>query len=788
VKVNYLTLLAGATIMLLNVAATHADDKAASALAADAASVPPAASTTASVAPAPPAEEDTATYNDDTDPVRDFIVRAGAWGVHQSGNPAKVDEYQSRFSSPFWNADGIWSNGDQTIDFSATGTDDFDQDGRLHFYGGPRLEADLYYEEFPHQLDAKTYPGWLKTSASPPVSNVNGPGFNVFSRQDMNPGQDYAIQVQEFKANFKGDITENLRWRVNVFGIDKEGFRQANAFTHCFSAQVANTTNSVSGTPLQYWSGTPNNTATRQCHAVSQAQHIDWQTTEMDAGLELKIDCNTTLAYSHLVRSFTQNDQQVYNAYRFSANPGNPGQLGYGIYVPNGGVAAGTGAYAMAGYNIVPDSETQIDRVKFSTSIGCDTDAYLLGYVGYNEDMLRFTYRNFNGTDLRITNRSLEHWAITGYGKYYREESTSPLVPLNTLYPSPAQKQFYQESNLNFITDPLVTREVHGFGVDGRWRPFEDECDTIRRNLSFTVGYDYNELLYENAGDTLGFVPPAANNGVFVVNGVFTQPNTIANTFSFGMEEKWSKTFDTQLRYKYISTQYPLYGITPDAGQSINAGLNSALPTQENRLEFECTWTPTDCLMVNATIYVENAMSNAPYVGNTVFPGWTSNSVPFTLSGWWAPTCDWSFNVGFSEMDSWINQGVNAGPLNSSADGINIPWAFRGTADVFTIGGRYQATCKLSFNGMFEYVHGINSSFAVVPSAAQTPPTGAPYDLGQWSLVKEQSFRFECGADYLLRPRVTTYVRYDYYDFQDLSTGLLNGTQNSILGGVSATF
>ena len=73
-------------------------------------------------------------------------------------------------------------------------------------------------------------------------------------------------------------------------------------------------------------------------------------------------------------------------------------------------------------------------------------------------------------------------------------------------------------------------------------------------------------------------------------------------------------------------------------------------------------------------------------------------------------------------------------------------------------------------------------------NAAQTPPTGAAYDLGQWSLVKEQSFRFEAGADYLLTQRITTFLRYDYYDFQDLTTGMLSGQQNSILGGASATF
>ena len=65
---------------------------------------------------------------------------AGAWGVHATGSPAKVGEYQSLDSSPFWNADVIASDGQRTLDFVATGSDDEDQQGNLHFYGGPRAD------------------------------------------------------------------------------------------------------------------------------------------------------------------------------------------------------------------------------------------------------------------------------------------------------------------------------------------------------------------------------------------------------------------------------------------------------------------------------------------------------------------------------------------------------------------------------------------------------------------------------------------------------------------------
>ena len=38
---------------------------------------------------------------------------------------------------------------------------------------------------------------------------------------------------------------------------------------------------------------------------------------------------------------------------------------------------------------------------------------------------------NFNGADLRITNKSIDTLTVTAYGKYYREDSTSPLAPLS---------------------------------------------------------------------------------------------------------------------------------------------------------------------------------------------------------------------------------------------------------------------------------------------------------------------------------------------------------------------
>jgi hypothetical protein len=757
VKVNYPTLLAGAAVVLLSAAATRADQSAATALATDAASAPPALATTASTAPAAAASGDTATYYQDSDPVRDFILRGGAWGVHASGSSEKVGEYQDLSSSPFADLEGVMSDGQRTVEFSGVMSDDETVDARLHYFG-PHVEADVDYEHFLHQLGEHDYAGFgpgphaIQQNPLNQVSNVN-----LFVNDNQTPGQDYAIRVQEFKANFKGNITENLKWRVNVFGIDKEGDRQANAFAHCYQDL---------GVPNP--ATTPATTLRDQCHVVSQSQHIDWQTTEVTPSLEWRLGNDTTVEYSHTIRAFTQNDQQV---------------LGNWNDTPTFGYAPTAGGNGTAGYNIVPDSQTQIDRLKFSTMIGCNTDVYLLGYEGYNEDELRDTYRNFNGADLRITNRSIDRLALTFYGKYYREDTTTPVTSLDAAYP--AMANYYREPDLSLI-GPQINRETDAFGINGRWRPFQDECGTLLSRLSLVGGYEYSSLKRENAGDTFGTIVPPAN-GPFVVNDVFTQPSSNKNTFTVGVDEKWSPEFNTFLHYKFISTDYPLYGITPDVGQ-LDAALNSALPTQENRVELGCTWTPSDTLMVNATLYVENAMSDAPYVA------WTSNSLPFTVSAWWAPTQQWSFSAGAAEMDSWINQNVNLSNLGANPGTVVpiTPWQFTGVADVFNLGSRYQATEKLSFMGQFEYVHGINSSEAIVDSTKQQPATPPPYiattySLGQYSLVKMESFRLEAGADYRLAPRVTMYLRYNYYDYED-DSGLTSGQANMVLGGMSATF
>jgi hypothetical protein len=688
----------------------------------------------ASPAPAAPAASP-------EDPVADFIARAGYWAVMSSGSPVKVGEYQNLQSSPFWDVDGIFSNGKISADVTATGTDDESTAGHLNAYLGPQLSGTLDYQRFPYQLVPHNFSGF---QASPVAAeNPNNATYTDFS-----PGQDYAFRIQELKANFKGFLMDNVKWHVNVFGLEKEGTRQANTLTHCFNA---------------------GNTLQNECHAVSNSQHIDWKTTEVEPGIEVRFLDGLTVDYSHTIRTFQQQDRIVTNDYTASGangfpDPNNPN--------PN--------ATSIAGYAFVPDSTTNIDRIKIRRQFEFDTDVYAVGFVGDTYNQFRQTDRRFGGADVRLTNSSLDGLTVTAYGKCYSENTDLPSTPLDTLYPSMAN--LYQEFTLANVPLP-VDRTTDSAGINLRWRPFHGDGDLARSSLAFTAGYDFSQVRWSNVSYTI----------TGPTGGTFIQPNSNANTFSLGIEHKWSRRFSSYVRYKRIDNYYPLLGVTAGAYGGVDAPsaiVNTNLPTAENRVEIGGTWTPVDTLMFNGTFYVENAMNHGPYAY------FDSNSFPFVLSSWYSPTPDWSLSFGYADFMDWITQDVTLGSTGGDAQGtpapaFTAPWRYSAKTDVINLGTRYACTKELTLRGDFEYVNGLNSvNVTPTPAGAvsYSNPSAPDQPLGSYSLASVRTFRFSAGMDYLIRPRMTTYFRYNYFDFADLSTGLTSGQAHMLLGGLSAVF
>ena len=95
---------------------------------------------------------------------------------------------------------------------------------------------------------------------------------------------------------------------------------------------------------------------------------------------------------------------------------------------------------------------------------------------------------------------------------------------------------------------------------------------------------------------------------------------------------------------------------------------------------------------------------------------------------------------------------------------------------MFNIGTTYRVSPKVILNGNFEYVRGLD----VI--------TQSQYDLGQYSLVSNITYRISAGADYLVRPNLTTFFRYNYFDYGALSALYDTGTASMFLVGINAMF
>ncbi|MCY2991101.1 MAG: hypothetical protein NTY19_24965 [Planctomycetota bacterium] len=663
-------------------------------------------------------------------------ARLGWWGTFNSGSLTKTGEYQGLHpSSPFLDFDGLISNGNRTLDFFATMPENETSQLGLHFYNGPGLTANVDYERFLHRLDHKPLNGFPPTALPPALP---GPPANGMWGEDFNLGQDYAMHVQQLKANFKGDITENIKWRLNVWGMEKEGMRQANAVTHCYQVP-------------------PPGAAGSRCHLVSNAQRIDWLTMEIEPVIEVRLTDWMSVEYSRTMRQFQQNDSTVLNNY-------------------TAGLAFPTAPGGNAEYARVPDSYTEIDRLKLAMQLGTDTDAYVIGHVGNTENQYRDINRRFGGVDGRITNRSLDGLELTGYGKVYSQDTTTVPYLLNGLSGHPLQGE-----NLAtyFYPWPPIDRDFATGGVKGRWRPFLDECGTLRGGLALTGGYEYNEIVRRNAGAYIEALPgPATQPNFFPYN-------TSSNKLYVGAEQKWTDAFTSNLRYTLIATRYPLLGITPevDFPGALDAALNTNLPTHEDRIEIGGTWNLADNFMLNGQFWLERTYNDGQY------SHFNEDNYPFMVTAWYSPTNRWSVSGGYAQLTNWITQDITLGGTGNTITPFTQPWNYAGQSDVVTLSTSYATTERLTLTGGLEYVHGRNAITSVPTPTGVTPSYSDPaYNLASYSRVDINTWRLSAGVDYLLRQRISSYFRYNYFDYGDATQSYNSGTTSNVLAGLTGTY
>lgn len=721
------------------------------------------------------------------------VIRFGYWGTSTSGSPVKVGEYQDLGASPFYDLDGIHSDGRRTLNYTITGTDAESNAANANYYqNGVQVNAN--YIRFPHQLRHENlgeFPNYTDPTST-----------QQFRRQDVNAGEDYAIRVQELKANVKWQISDTLKARVDVWSLKKEGERQVNAGQECYAHRNGVTPDTFGGT--------------KNCHVLSQMQHIDWETTEVKPVIELKLG-KFVVEYSRPMRVFSTADQGVYRFY------------------DNGGSGASEfGAARYMEYGVVPSSTTQTDQLKISADLNDDNKLYTFMFVGntHKESDIaspisltpppfaqspsdeRIENRQFSGADLRWTNTSVKNVSITTYGRTTAEnnEAAAFLIPGEETRDGKVGGTSAPVEDAPTGITPIDYQRTQ-FGTKAVWRPFGRGFGLG----GFAINGGYEHSIIHRVGlevDTGSDDPP--------FQGTIIEENTTSNMFSIGPSMRWSPQLDTYLRYKYCHTQDPLFATNSHGDSNYTAvALNSALPTDSNEIEIGGTLMPSDRFLLTGWFGVdiqsqhfgEAIVQNEPgktTVTNLNVPmGNSSQSFPFGVNGSYRATDKLTFNGGAAYYTNFITQDVAFGAgadhtLSGSATPYGLlinQWGYSGRAAVFTLGTTYDLTCKLRLIGMVEYVKGLEYAYQIAGDPRFPSTDAALSGVPQYLRQDVISTRFSGGVDYQFSRRVAAYFRYVLYDYNDMAdqaqlaastqpvTGLpLSGTSNMFLGGMSAQY
>lgn len=675
-------------------------------------------------------------------PYYDSSVRFGWWSVGTAGSVTRIGEYQDLTSSPFWDVDTLRSDGTHTLDLVMSGLDNEANQARAQYYG-PRMSANVFYQRFLRRWD---HDPMASPDIGPPVPSQDP---NDVISEDLNVGEDYAIRVQQLDARFKGNLTQNIKWKLNVWGMRKFGERQSNAVGHCYNIN-----------PQLNMAGTDN-----RCHVLSSRQNVDWLTMQLEPIIEARFD-RFTVEYSHTVRSFSADDQFLTRQYsRFGyQGPGGSGTYG-----------------APFEYATVPSNETHIDRLKISSQLNENNRFYGNLFVGNTHNEFRNTRRQFGGYDLRLTNTSIDRVTLTGYNSMYEENNQLPPYYFNSAPEGLGE-------NATNVDHPFDYNRVRA-GLKADWKPFDLEGDyefekwdmwDRLATMRLVMGYEFHQIARDYATYSSTRL------------GTFTQPDTKSHEIDFGPRWRWSPTVQSWVRYRGQFIEDPLVGVRESQGR-----FNTNLPSLSNRIEIGGTWTPTDNLMATVQLGYLNASNNSFYPSNAVnnLPiDFEENNFPLMGTIWWSPTERWSLTAAYAYFTNFIDQDITVGfrgPESPGSPFETTPWNYQGENQMVSLSSTYALTPCVNLIGGMEWNRGRND-FNPPPMTdsillpGNPPVINGPGDwstLPTYSSVLANTVRFTGGVDWQPFHHTTLYARYVYYGWDDLSQGTYTGRANMVLAG-----
>lgn len=675
---------------------------------------------------------------DERDP-NGLALRLGWWAVIHTGNPWVVGQWQSTDPSPFFDVDGLYTNGTRTFNYSVTGTDNESTKANFQYFG-PDSQGFININRFPHANEHQNFDNMAASARIPGA----GPGSGQpVIPQDLNIGENYAIRVDQYEAQYKFNIVGRpgkddtwLKAGINVWDQREFGNRQSNNTVHCFTAQSGQQ---------------------KSCHVLSEKQNIDWNTFEITPTFEARLG-SLNLQYSHTFRVFSTSDQLLIGQYT------------------DGGANIINGFFPFA---VVPESMYNMDKLKMNFELNEHNRLYGFGYVGQVENHDRDVTRDMGGFDLRWTNTAFKGLTLVTYVKNYNQSGERPttFLPDETQGLSPPAVQASIRTPIGF--------NRYTAGERFSWRPWQDDKDTLLSRLNFTGGYEFDYLIRSNENWSQPLFPPS----VIATTPILFQPNTTTNTLYLGVQTPWSNELYSYLRYKLQFIDDALVGF-----RQTNGAVNSSLPDTRNVIEFGGEWFPSLYYgaSFNQTIELSSRRHGPLPVGgpNPVIVGTVPGDILnfgedtycTSLITWCRPWDKVTLTANANYFTNWVKQQITIGddyflpgdplPLFSPLTGT---WTYGGTAVEFGFGFNYQYSSRLRIIANYEVTFGKD----VITSSDGFP------GLGSFSAVRNVFHQVTGGLDWKPRDRMVTYFRYQLVSYDDRVSSTNSGLLNMFLAGMS---
>jgi len=243
------------------------------------------------------------------------------------------------------------------------------------------------------------------------------------------------------------------------------------------------------------------------------------------------------------------------------------------------------------------------------------------------------------------------------------------------------------------------------------------------------------------------------------------EESTFKKVFDISLFGRPHRKINFNIRYKnervndpFLNEQWTLFQTT-----------QTSLPTRTDEIRFSLNWNPRGNLSLSSTVLYEDADSNRYEIDE--------ERLEMMFSLWYAPRDNLIITGSYSQIDTEIKTRTNYKTYHS--------------IDLYDERLRYddRSHCyNLALNYRFSRSIALVSNFTFTDSKSDYDSSIYSSNVGEFSDLNVERVDASIGLDYIYKPYLSFYTKYNYRDYNDREVNELDGTAHLISFGMNYTF